>query len=640
VPPLVLTEGGRAPLLREVEAAAATRLFVARAVAADSAFALTETNAAAVAEICRRLDGLPLAIELAAARVPLLTPEAMLARLAQEAGASLPLLTDGPRDVPARQRTLRSAIAWSYDLLSAEEQTLFRRLAVFVGGFTLTAAERVAGLTPEDSGLRTTDAIHVGSVASPQSSVLGMVAALVDASLLRREEGPGGEPRFAMLETVREFGLEQLVARGDEAATRERHAAWYVALAETAGPRVGGPDTAKWLRELAQEWPNLRAAVHWALGREEPALVLRLSCALQNAVNCLGLGDPREARRWLDAALALGDRTDATLHVDGLTCAAILSGVEGDLVRAEALAEQALALAQAHGDQPGTADAFHALGLVASFRGDPERMEALITRSLEARHAAGDSAGVGQALDFLADAALGQGNTAQAAALAEEARAVLAEAGHQGYTTRLLATRGAIDLAQGDAAQAAKLYRDFLSRAASIGHARFVADALAGLAGVALDGGDAEAAVRLLGAAEAQMETVGARFMVHHVQYERVLASARARLPNPQFAAAWTSGRALSLDEAVAEATAFVPPTGPAAAPTDEAARYGLTAREVEVLRLLAQRRTDREIADELFISPKTAGFHVANILGKLGVANRREAAALALREGITTNAS
>jgi predicted ATPase len=520
-----------------VGAAAAVRLFVARARAAHAGFNLTDANAADAAVVCRELDGLPLAIELAAARVrhlPLTTLRAILTET--NGGAPFRILANGPRDAPVRQRTLRDTIAWSHRLLSPEEQALFRTLAVFAGGFTLEAAEAVAGPVVEKSRDRAD---------APTSSVpvFDLLSSLIDKSLVRLSVTADGGPeaaaqRYEMLETIREFALERLVANGEEAATRERHAAWYLTVAETAAPRVEGPDAERWLQRLALEWSNLRAAAHWALGREEPALVLRLSCALQNAVNGLGLGDPREARRWLDAALAMGDRSDVALRIDALTSAAVLAGVEGDLARAEALAEQALALAQGHGERPGKAAALHALGLAASFRGDLDRMEALFARSLELRRACGDKAGTGHVLGFLADASLWRGDTARAAALAEEARGLLAETGHQAYTTRLLGTLGAIALARRDAAWATQLYRDYLSRAASFGHARYVADALAGLAGVALDGGETEGAVRLLGAAAAQLETVGARYMVHHVHYERVLAAARALLPDPPFEAA------------------------------------------------------------------------------------------------------
>ncbi|MFL5000467.1 MAG: ATP-binding protein [Xanthobacteraceae bacterium] len=618
-----------------VGAAPSIRLFVARARAVSLGFDLTDANAADTAAICRELDGLPLAIELAAARVRHLSLTKLRALLTDAGGgASLRILADGPRDAPIRQRTLRDTIAWSYRLLSREEQSLFRILAVFEAGFTLEAAEGVAGRGGGESG----SSIEADSSSIP---VLELLSALIDKSLIR-VIGPanGGLDdaalRYEMLETIREFGLERLVASEEATSAKERHAAWYLTLAETIGPRVGGSDGANWLRLLAQEWANLRATAHWALGREEPSLVLRVCCSLQDAVNGLGLGDPLEARRWLDTALKMGDRADVALRIDALTSSAVLAGVEGDLARSEALAEQALALAQEHGDRPGEADAHHALGLAASFRGDLVRMEMLFARALELRSTSSDKAGMGHVLGFLADAALWQGDTARAATLAEEARNLLAETGHLVYTNRLLGTLGAVALAQRDTARAAQRYQEYLSQAASFGHARYVADALAGLAGVTLDGGDVEATVRLLGAAAAQLETVGASSMVHHVQYERVLAAARVRLPEPAFSAAWAAGRVLGWDEAVAAGlavrTASAPATELVSAVSNAA---GLTPRELEVLRLLTAGRSDRDIAEVLFISPRTASKHVANIFAKCGVAKRAEAAAFAFLTGL-----
>ena len=220
---------------------------------------LTTDNAAAVAEICRRLDGLPLAIELAAARVKVLPPVALLARLEQR----LPLLTGGGRDLPARQQTMRDTIAWSHDLLAPEEQTVFRRLAVFPGGCTIEAAEAVAGT---ESGL----------------DVFAGMAALVEKSLLRQEEGAEGEPRFRMLETVREYGLEQLEASGEGEATRDRLAAWSLTLAEQAEPVAFGGIIRPWADRLDEELPNLRAAVTWLLARGEATRALRLLVAAED----------------------------------------------------------------------------------------------------------------------------------------------------------------------------------------------------------------------------------------------------------------------------------------------------------------------------------------------------------------------
>ena len=246
VPPLGLPEpaaGSTKPPLAALASAEAVRLFVERAQAARADFTLTESNAAVVAEICRRLDGLPLALELAAARTRVLPPAALLARLGQR----LPLLTGGARDAPARLRTMRDAIEWSYTRLDAGEQALFRRLAAFSGGFTLAAAAAVVGSTGEDS----------------YGGALERIASLVDKSLVRWEAGADGEPRYLMLETVREYGLEQLAASGDETDARDRHAAWCLALAVQAEPELIGAEQRRWSERLDVEHANLRAALAW-----------------------------------------------------------------------------------------------------------------------------------------------------------------------------------------------------------------------------------------------------------------------------------------------------------------------------------------------------------------------------------------
>ncbi len=271
----------------------AVRLFVQRAQAVREDFALTSEHALAVAEICRRLDGLPLAIELAAARAKILPPATLLTRLEKR----LPLLTGGPRDAPARQRTMRDAIAWSHDLLSSEERALFRRLAVFVGGCTLEAAEAVAG---DDPGL----------------DVLDGISSLVDKSLLREEDGPGGEPRYLMLETVREFGLERLEASAEAGAVREQHAGLFVALAEATGLSWFGADQRAGLARLAADLPNVRAAAAWALDHGRAEMLPPLGTA---AMVFLYLrGNPAEPQRWLDAALAMSSRAAPGIRVDAV----------------------------------------------------------------------------------------------------------------------------------------------------------------------------------------------------------------------------------------------------------------------------------------------------------------------------------
>jgi predicted ATPase/class 3 adenylate cyclase len=284
VPPLGLPEPGRRSLARELASYPAIALFSQRATAVRPGFALTDENALAVADICRRLDGLPLAIELAAARVKLLAPQAMLARLERR----LPLLTGGARDLPERQRTLRGAIAWSYDLLDEPERRLFRRLAVFVGGCTVDAAEAIGAVDGE-----------------PGVDIFDGIASLVDKSLLRQHDGPDGEPRFAMLETIREFGLEQLAAADEEASVRHRHLDWFADFAERCQPGVFGPEGPAWLDRMAAELDNLRAATGWSM--TEPTsggarAGLRVAGALQQL--WLWRDNLAEGQRWLEQTLA------------------------------------------------------------------------------------------------------------------------------------------------------------------------------------------------------------------------------------------------------------------------------------------------------------------------------------------------
>ncbi|HUG60929.1 MAG TPA: helix-turn-helix domain-containing protein, partial [Methylomirabilota bacterium] len=330
VSPLALPEFGSAPAA--AAEAEAVRLFEVRARAVRPDFALTDANTATVAAICRYLDGLPLAIELAAARLNLLAPEALLARLERR----LPLLTGGPRDAPARLRTMRATIAWSHDLLSDDERLLFRRLAVFVGGFTLDAAEAVAG----------TEGHH-----SPP--VLDLVASLVDNSLLRPLAPPTDEPgaatpRFGMLETIREFGLERLAASGEAEDAGDRHAAYFLVLALAAERRLYGPDQVAWLDRLEVELPNLRAALGWLHERGRAEDGLRLATAPGRF--WWRRGYLSEGRSWLDAVLALPAAAGASIaRVRALLLAGDLAAWQKDGEPAFARHDEAAAMARAIG---------------------------------------------------------------------------------------------------------------------------------------------------------------------------------------------------------------------------------------------------------------------------------------------------
>ena len=486
VPPLALPDREPAAPAARLGENEAVRLFVTRAQAADRAFILDADTAPAVAEICRRLDGLPLAIELAAARVSLLPPPLLLARLEPR----LPLLTSGRRDAPSRQQTMHDAIAWSYELLDSPAQRLFRRFAVFVGGWTLEAAEAVAA---ETGGPR----------------VLDGLATLAEVHLVSRQPRADGEVRFGMLETVREFALERLSESGEEEAVRHRHAGYFVAQVEAAGPWLednrGGPwqqgaGIDLWLDRLTVEWPNVRAAAAWAVQRGEGAVLLRLGCAVYPFFNTYSLGDSREGRRWLEAGLAAGVQADAALRSWALGFASTLATVDGDHPRGVALAEEGLAVAREHGYRRGEAEALDSLGFSAMFRGELAQAEAYYTELLEVLRGgvvpdsdesaldffsggrpADDPGWVAHTLDSLAAIALGQGDRARAARLAGQAQAMLPAAGCSAHGARLAGTLGAIALAAGDAPRAAQHWRDSLLQWQALRNRRGVADGLAAL---------------------------------------------------------------------------------------------------------------------------------------------------------------
>src|SRR5215217_2800051 len=441
VPPLALRE----PTGRPVDGAAPTeavRLFTERARAVQPDFALTSNNAAAVAEICRRLDGLPLAIELAAARVKALPPVALLGRLEPR----LPLLTGGPRDLPLRQQTMRDTIAWSHDLLDLAEQALFCNLSVFVGGFTLDAAEFLAG--GQDGR----------SSAPLLPSVLDGITSLVEQSLLRSVDGSesGGhqEPRYRMLETVREYGLERLAASGDEAVIRDRHAAWCLALAEAAEPELVGPEQVSWLDRLEAEHPNLRAALACATARD-PDLALRLGGALPLFWRIHGhLSEGRDA---LERTLAAGEGTPAA-RAKALVALALVQYSQGDFAAGAELAEEARGRFEHLGDRRGVATALRATGYchvglgVAAMPPDQvqfTRAQAAFDEELGLWQALGDRSGVAWAIYSLGFVALNRGDTTRAVARLGEALSLFESVGDRWGTGWSLTSLGRVAARRG-----------------------------------------------------------------------------------------------------------------------------------------------------------------------------------------------
>jgi non-specific serine/threonine protein kinase len=638
----------------------AVRLFLLRAGTVRAGFAVDDTTIAFVAEICRRLDGLPLAIELAAARVRVLHLPALLDRLETR----LPLLVGGYSDMPARHRTLRDAIGWSYELLPPVEQAVFRRLAVFAGGFSLDSAEQVCageeavGATP----------------AALQAGMFDTITALADKSLIQPDRDDAAEPRFSMLETIREFGLEELARAGEDDPTRHAHALHYLALAEAAEAELAGPAWGRWLARLRDERDNLRAALAWSLDSGEPEIALRLGASLWRYWTSEGA--LREGRSWLERALAvdgdvtpsirakalhhlgnfaldLGDhpraraRYEASLTIrreigdrDGIATAlnglGIVTLEEGDYVTARLLHEESLAIRRETGDQYGEAHSLYNLGRTANDAGDFAEARAFHEAALVVRRRLGDSVGIAYSYCALSELALGEGDANEAAALGEAALKQF-----QQVDDRLGAAFAFWGLARAIAARGGTEAVEYFGKALALFHEsgehHALISCLEGFAAYLAREQDHERAVRWWSTASVERS---ARRMpvpagIRH-EYEQDLARVRAALGETSFNATWAAGGLLTIDQAIAEALAYSPSIrGTAPKPDAVGSAYGLTAREVEVLRLLAQGLTNQEIADALFISPRTVTSHVTNILTKLDVHSRAGAAAVAARSGL-----
>jgi predicted ATPase/Tfp pilus assembly protein PilF len=378
VPPLGLPASSQSMPPDQLARFPAVELFVQRACAAGPDFQLTNSNAAAVGEICMRLDGLPLAIELAAARVKLFTPQALLLQLQQHAGATFELLATGTLAHTNRQQTLHGAIEWSYNLLEPAEQTLFRQLGVFVGGFTLATAEAIAAESPIEQAI-VGSAGHTAPLRRTQVTTLNVVTSLADKSLLRQVGAADGEPRFSMLETIREYALERLSAHAERAATYRRHCLLFLTMAEAAEPQIQGPEQAAWLDQLAREHDNLRAALQWAISSQETDAALRLAAALGEF--WWPRGYVREGRGWLTKALS-HNVTPTIARAKALYRAGELAYAERDVPQATALLEEAMSLYQAQGDRWGMARVLRGLGNVQTLCGNQEQVQKFYNQSM------------------------------------------------------------------------------------------------------------------------------------------------------------------------------------------------------------------------------------------------------------------
>jgi predicted ATPase/class 3 adenylate cyclase len=532
VPPLELPRPGRLPPIDRLSQYEAVRLFIERAKAARPDFSVTDENAPAVAEICARLDGLPLAIELAAARIKLLPPRAMLERL----GSRLKLLGGGARDLPERQRTLRGTIEWSHALLEEGEQVLFTRLAVFAGGRTLEAIEAICdakGDLPVDT--------------------LDGVSSLLDKSLLRQEEGPEGEPRFVMLETIHEYARERLEASGEAEEVRRLHAEYFLALAEGAEPELSGPDQLACLERLEAEHDNMRAALQWSL-EKEPETAFRLAGMLARFWEIRSYFS--EGSRWLEAALRQSGRpdtvTEAATRAKLLSEAGTFAYYRTDFDHATALHGEALELYRELGDDSRVAFALMCLGAQYGEKGDHERGAPFLEEALALSRRIGDKRNTAGTIHNLAEVERQRGNYERAKALGMESIALWREIKDDYNLSMVVGWVGLLtvfrldeyDLAEGFLKESLTLNRE-------IGSWEYFAYSLEGFAGLAGAKAQEGRAARLWGAAEALRKAISAPLSIEgRLYFERSMAAARAQLGEAAWEAAFAQGMAMAPEEA------------------------------------------------------------------------------------------
>lgn len=595
----------------------AAELFRERAQAIDPGLCLDEATRATIEAICLRVDCLPLAIELAAARLTALPLLSLLARLDQPLG----MLTGGPRDAPDRQRTMRSVIAWSHDLLPPATQSLFRRLGAFVGGFTLAAAADVAG-EGED--------------------VLGEIEALVTSSLAYQAPMVGGVPRYTMLETIREYAHDQLVAAGEEDETLRRHARHYMTATEADLPKQDTPELATVFERHEADLQNCRAAMAWALEAGEYEIAIRLAGALWRSWRHFHapherswLELTREGRAWLDRALAHRDGLPAAAVTEAMAGASRLAQDDGDIDAARRWAEELLARAREESYAYGLMWSAMILTALACERGDVataiamgqlgvtsvppgELYESRLSQALNglgrAEWLARDHGQARQHLEQAVETAFRSGNPCAFAGTAHSLGLFLREAGewHRAVSQFQGALRSNHD------------NRDLGGEAGC----------LVNIASIAIEAGEAATGVMLLAASESYYKTL----LFTSLVYEPALEAAHAALPESAFEAAWEEGKGLDwagvLDRVAALAAAL---SGePAADATiDKQTRFGLSRRELEVLQLLAEGRTNRSIADVLSLSERTVEHHLLHAYTKLRLESRAAAVAFVLRQGL-----
>ncbi len=612
--PLALPSSSPDASFGDLVGTAAVALFLDRVRASQPNFVSTSTNIATIVAVCHQLDGLPLAIELAAARCRAFSPAALLTRLERP----LSLLTGGPRDAPARHQTLRNTIAWSYHLLEPHGQALFRRLAVFSGGFTLAAVESV------DTGWE-----------GETIDILDGLSALVEASLIdvrppATDEAEDG-PRFGMLETIRTFGLECMTP-DERDETERRHASYFLTWMERVSRGWEGPDQLAWLRRADAELDNLRAALRWA-AEHEPDLALRLNRV--TSPYWMVRGHFSEGRRWFELALSNAIPVPALTRADALGFAGFLAATQGDYAAAQSFTEESLSTYQRLNDQRGTGEATYGLARIAMFQGDLVQADWLYQQSNTIARSIGNHSLLMPGLGNLGSVALALGDHERAATCLDEALALARDAEDLGGIALHAADRARLAGIQGDHRSARALLQESIAAQRPVADPRSTAQTLEITAWILVANGQPGHVACLLGSAESLRERSGVPVSsLEQEDYQRYVPTAKSRLERKTWDAAWAAGRAMSIDQALDYALEGIelPPTVPVVDPLQGA---GLSAREVEVLRLIVDGMTNQEIAASLFISQHTVANHVGSILNKLGLESRTAAAAYAVRHGL-----
>jgi predicted ATPase/serine/threonine protein kinase len=549
--PLAVPEDFATASSDELSRYEAVRLFVERAQMVKPRFALTNDNAQSVAEICTRLDGLPLAIELAAARVRVLSPQAILTKLEHR----LRLLTGGARDLPARQQTMRGAVEWSYELLTEDEKRLFRRLAVFAGGFRFEAAESVMGALSSADGNRIVSDEHAKAGDRQLTiDILDGITSLVDKSLLAQKEQADGEPRFRMLEVVREYALDALEAAGESETMRRSHAAYFLALGEEAEPHLRGAQSVEWLNRLEEEHDNVRVALQWTLENDADS-GLRLAGAISLFWNTHS--HYIEGRKWLEQALARSVRASASARAKALNGAGQLAQRQGDYQAARNFYVQSLHIGKETGDKRQIAVSCNGLGLMSYLLGHNIAAHSFLENSLPIGRELGDKALLSITLITLGELTRIEGNYVVARSFYEEALALAREIGHKEKVSVSLLNLGAVSYQVGDFAAAHSSYMKALAIAQELRYKTGISLVLDGLAALTMQHGGTKRAAELAGAAEALRAEIGYKLEIPDRRFrDAYLAELRAVLNEADFADAYAQGRTLKPEEALALALA------------------------------------------------------------------------------------